>query len=456
MKENEEENKQWTKEEKQFIKEYWIEMSEGQSVKQKKILDQEEDTTKDRSGKWWTDEEDQYVKDNWQEMTDAEMGEELRRSKKSVQAERLKLGLKREEFNDLWTDEEEQFVKKNWKEMSDSEMGDELGRSRMAVRIKRGKSEKMDLSRMWSDEEEQYVKDHYEEMSDAEMAGEIWRGEKAIKSKRNKMGLKKQDEDPWTEEEEEFVEENWEEMTDAEIGENLKRSKSAVKHKRLRLGLKMLDQWTDEEEKHLRDRWHEKSDEMDVGEFDEEIANELGRNKNSVHKKRLMMGLRSWVRNLWTEEEKGFIRENYESMTDAEMADELGRSPGAVQNKRLKNNLLRENHYDEELGHIVRSSWEAKIGRMLKEAGHDYEYEVPFELSNKKVYHPDFLVDHITIDPHSGRFKKFKKFSRFHEEYDEYTFIILSPKDYSDVCDIYIPWEDREKLIDVLYELLND
>ena len=49
--------------------------------------------------------------------------------------------------------------------------------------------------------------------------------------------------------------------------------------------------------------------------------------------------------------------------------------------------------YAEDLGHWVRSGWEANIARLFKYLGYHYEYEkYRFKLSTKEIYVPDFYL----------------------------------------------------------------
>ena len=52
--------------------------------------------------------------------------------------------------------------------------------------------------------------------------------------------------------------------------------------------------------------------------------------------------------------------------------------------------------FREDLGHYVRSNWEANFARILKHEGKSYEYEpTTFTLEDGKTYTPDFLSEGI-------------------------------------------------------------
>lgn len=104
------------------------------------------------------------------------------------------------------------------------------------------------------------------------------------------------------------------------------------------------------------------------------------------------------------------------------------------------------------LNHKVRSSWEEDIALRLVEAGIDYEYEKEFQLENGRHFYPDFTIDHIVVEPHKFIYLETdkEKFGKFHKKFPEYTFIVLSVINASDVCDIWIPWSERNSLIKII------
>lgn len=113
-----------------------------------------------------------------------------------------------------------------------------------------------------------------------------------------------------------------------------------------------------------------------------------------------------------------------------------------------------EPYYCEKLGHNVRSSWEEEIGLLLKENGIDYlGYEVKtFEFGGRS-YTPDYIIDDKRVLEVKGYLtnKDFKRYQKFTEAYPELTFIIVGgPKRCEELCDIHIPWKERERLVETL------
>lgn len=114
----------------------------------------------------------------------------------------------------------------------------------------------------------------------------------------------------------------------------------------------------------------------------------------------------------------------------------------------------------EELDHVVRSSWEEKIAILLKNYNIPYRYEgESFEIEigeNTKIYTPDFILKEcdIIIEPHNFFDEgSIRKYASFNEQYPQYTFVILShsyKKPETKICDVYIPWSDRNSLTEVI------
>lgn len=104
----------------------------------------------------------------------------------------------------------------------------------------------------------------------------------------------------------------------------------------------------------------------------------------------------------------------------------------------------------EETGHVVRSGWEEEIDKMLYNHDIEYGYETKmFELkSADRTYHPDFIVGDKVIEV-KGRVRDgcIEKAETFLQEYPEYEYIVVGSELPSDT---YIPWEDREELVEHL------
>lgn len=103
----------------------------------------------------------------------------------------------------------------------------------------------------------------------------------------------------------------------------------------------------------------------------------------------------------------------------------------------------------EKTGHTVRSNWEKEMDLMLFEANIDYKYEPEtFKLSEELTYTPDFLVGDIVIEVKGWPNDISKKRAKlFLEKFSNYTYLVVGNKV---PCDIFIEWENRQKLLEVL------
>lgn len=150
------------------------------------------------------------------------------------------------------------------------------------------------FGREYTGEENKFIRDNYKAMSDEEIATALGRTPRSIRAHRRLMGLSKGTGVPkkWSDKEIEFLTNNYETMTDKEIGETIKRSEQSVLHYRQRRGL-----------------------------------SKPNRSNNKIP---------------WTEEEKKYVRDHYETMSDEDVGKALNRTKKAIQNYRYKNKLTRK------------------------------------------------------------------------------------------------------------------
>jgi replication factor C small subunit len=101
----------------------------------------------------------------------------------------------------------------------------------------------------------------------------------------------------------------------------------------------------------------------------------------------------------------------------------------------------------EELSHMVRSSWEEAVGKLLVDEGIHYRYEQEFELSEGS-YYSDFTVDQAVIEVKGwANERAIEQAEQFIELFPSYRYIVVGNEL---PCDVHIPWEDRERLCEVL------
>lgn len=108
-------------------------------------------------------------------------------------------------------------------------------------------------------------------------------------------------------------------------------------------------------------------------------------------------------------------------------------------------------YFIEELGHKVRSSWEAKIGKILQNSDVDYDYEGKTFEFNRTTYTPDFSINNSDIFVEvKGYFPKRQKnkYRDFRDIFSDISFIIVGgdSNNPQDVCDEHIFWDNRVTL----------
>ena len=100
-----------------------------------------------------------------------------------------------------------------------------------------------------------------------------------------------------------------------------------------------------------------------------------------------------------------------------------------------------------ELSHKVRSSWEEEIAKLLVHEGIEYQYEERFSISDR-AYYPDFIIEDSIVEVKGfANERAVKKAVSFMEEYPSYTYIVVGDEL---PCDIHVPWENRESIIEVI------
>jgi hypothetical protein len=99
------------------------------------------------------------------------------------------------------------------------------------------------------------------------------------------------------------------------------------------------------------------------------------------------------------------------------------------------NNSYYKSGYREDLGHFVRSSWEANFARLMIFLGVEYKYECKmFVFSNETTYRPDFYLPHLNSWVEvKGRWylEAVIKVAAFYEEYPEEVLDIVDQNQYT-------------------------
>lgn len=106
--------------------------------------------------------------------------------------------------------------------------------------------------------------------------------------------------------------------------------------------------------------------------------------------------------------------------------------------------------YRSDIGHFVRSTWEANFARILQYKNCKYEYEPErFDIiinNNKKTYCPDFLIDNYIYFEIVGYLDNshINKIVAFREKYPIYKLIVIDKKKYSKLIEKYKIFVDFE------------
>ena len=102
----------------------------------------------------------------------------------------------------------------------------------------------------------------------------------------------------------------------------------------------------------------------------------------------------------------------------------------------------------EELDHNVRSGWEKEVGLLLSENDIDYGYEEEiFELRKGCRYIPDFVLDDYVVEVKGQIFGNAKEKAKLFLEQSDRCYVVVGTEM---PCNIHIPYQDREKLIELV------
>lgn len=240
-----------------------------------------------------------------------------------------------------WTSEEDAFLIKNYGNIGSKEIGEELGRSIASVegRVGRLRAKGIELicERLWKEEEEQsFIEDYVQKVPMEEMIEKYGRSASSLTAKAamlRKAGFKVSRELKWTKEQNKLLVEIYGSATQEELENAFNRKYEAIITQAARLNKsrseeekirrpELVKAWVEWEEKLIVEKYAS----MSV----QEIADTLGRTSAAVQARiQVLRGMgfkeelqgRMW----WSEEEKQFIRDNYNSMSNIEIGNKLGR-----------------------------------------------------------------------------------------------------------------------------------
>lgn len=102
----------------------------------------------------------------------------------------------------------------------------------------------------------------------------------------------------------------------------------------------------------------------------------------------------------------------------------------------------------EETGNTVRSTWEKEIDILLHESDVQYAYEGALFRLNTRHYTPDFISGDTAIEVRGyASDDAIRRATEFLIMEPEWRYIVVGDEL---PCDVHIPWEDRETLVDYL------
>ncbi|MFL0574644.1 helix-turn-helix domain-containing protein [Priestia megaterium] len=146
-----------------------------------------------KNQKLWTKEEDLFLEEQYGQMTLQRIGEQLNRSKESVNKRIMRLNLRSEEncLRKKWTTEQDTFLKENIDIMNNREIGNHLDKSpsSVATRIKILKLTRRKTLRRWTEQEDEYLLKYYGSKSLGNISRRLQRSIPALESRLNRLGV---------------------------------------------------------------------------------------------------------------------------------------------------------------------------------------------------------------------------------------------------------------------------
>lgn len=194
-------------------------------------------------------------------------------------------------------------------------------------------------------EEIDWIKENYPTASWDEILNRINHTKTQISSKAHKLGVKRTIEfSKYTEDEDNLIREFYRNLEYAELDDKIEtfvreklphRTISSVKNRASRLGCSVRKHWTDEEDEFLKNNYLV----MTVNEMTELLDSH---SRESVYNRIRLLGLVDAPMFAYTDADKKFVSEYYETMSDAEIGDVLHRAPRSIKEMRRKMGLYRK------------------------------------------------------------------------------------------------------------------
>lgn len=283
-----------------------------------------------------------------------------------------------------WTKEETEYIKENWTKKGSACAEGLPGRTLGAVR---GKAKDLGLrseSHYWTEDEEKYIRDNFNSMSVKDIAEHLGKPAQNVSFHANHMGLRKRTMTAWTVDERAVISNGAAFLKYKDLsfilGEEQSRIERWCFNHNVKRGAGCTDGMT-----MIRDTWSNEDLRFLYLNFrkykDKELAERLNRKKKDVKSVRKTLGLsrkqdgsavpayterksgkyKTWHN--WTFEEREFLIEHYESMTDAEMAKTLGVTECAIRGQKHRLRLNSIKTHEDNFNH---SRWTEKDDKYLR------------------------------------------------------------------------------------------
>lgn len=321
----------------------------------------------------------------------------------------------------------------------------------------------------WTDEDDRFMWDLYPDHGPGVLAKQIGVSREAVRSRAKVLGVYfrgPRSWHRWTRAEDELVLEVYATSGPAALAERLGVTQNAVSLRAQHLGChtrtprNTYHRWTEEEVALVRDLYETHGAAP--------IAEQLGVSISAVRGRAGLLAIQNLStlkepRHYWTSEEDVVLRELYPEGGAAPVAKRLGLSK---MNVRYRAQVLgvksryfwAENHsvkgFRPDLGHLVRSTWEANFARALQLLKYEYIYEPEVALCDDgktTMYHPDFYIvePSLYVEVKGRKYAKgVKKIKLFREQHPDKRFVVVDWVQYKVLGNLYkkkIPlWETSE------------
>jgi len=278
-----------------------------------------------------------FIKKNYTSKGSHYVSKILGRNITSINKKARKFGLERN-INLKWNEDEDEYLKKWYKKKRPSEIARRLKRSTHSVIVR---SRKLGLFRFfirkWTNDEELYVINNFRRMTYKQIGRHLNRTQSSVEGKKHSMKLIKMIERKWTPQEKRFLTMYYGKKPNAEIAKRLNRSIGSIMRRAgfQKLRKKGVPDYTQKEMNYIRENYLNMTNRQIADKLSKKISR-VKRTVSGISRIGMILGLTGKLpkqrvfmivrKDLYTVEEKEFIRKNYLKMTNIEIAKKLNRT----------------------------------------------------------------------------------------------------------------------------------